>query len=99
MLRQNWVSEHAVSSLDSVPEQFINRLLDYGKPKAVSTLEDQSTYQLFVKEKGAPRMLLGILILHSCRQLLEDPFAFLERPSHGENMGLQRVLDHGMASK
>lgn len=99
MLRQNWVLEHAVSSLDSVPEQFINRLLDYGKPKAVSRQEDQSTYQLFVKEKGAPRMLLGDLVLYSCRQLLEDPFAFLERPSYREDMGLQRVLDHGMPSK
>ncbi|ERF72258.1 hypothetical protein EPUS_02145 [Endocarpon pusillum Z07020] len=96
MMRQNWVSEHAISSLNGVPEQFIKRLLEYGMPKAVSLLEKQSTYQLFIREQGAPRMLLGILVSHSCRQLLEDPFASLERVGHAEKMGLQRVLDHGM---
>jgi hypothetical protein len=98
MMRQNWVAEHAISSLDGVPEQFINRLLEYGMSKDVSLLEKQSTYQLFIREQGAPRMLLGILVSHSCRQLLEDPFASLECLGHAEKIGLQRVLDHGMRS-
>lgn len=97
MLWQNWVSDNAISSLDSISEKDIVWLLECAMPIPLSPLESQRLYHQITREEGAPRMLLGILISYSiCEELLEDPFAFLEAR---EKAGLQYVLDHGMLSK
>ena len=100
MLWQNWVSENAISSVDTIPQPLMEKLLETALPNTLSSAESQQLYHLFIKEQGAPRMLLGILVSHSvCETLFRDPFAFLEAAGKREQAVLQSILDHGMLSK
>ncbi len=100
MLLQDWVSANAVPFVDVVPGQRIKELLELGMPNPLSMPKTEQLYQLFIKERGASRMLLGILVAHTiCRKLFQDPFAFLEDASEGVKIVLERVLNHGMLSK
>jgi hypothetical protein len=100
MLCEDLIAENAVSSLDGIPDEYMEKWLERAMPSPLPLTERKTLYQLFRKEEGAPRMLLSILLSYSlCDTLFQHPFAFLEATSNGEKEGLQRILDHGMLSK
>jgi hypothetical protein len=100
MLWQGLVSESAISSLEGIPKRYIEQLLAQAMPKPLPLLETWQLYQLFIKEPGAPRMLLGIFVSHLlCETLFQNPFAFLVDASEGKKVGFQMVVTRGMLSE
>jgi hypothetical protein len=100
MLWQGLVSESAISSIEGILRLYIERLLAQAMPKPLPLLETRQLYQLFIKEPGAPRMLLGIFVSNLlCETLFQDPFAFLAGASEGKKVGLQMILTRGMLSE
>lgn len=100
MLWQNWTSEYAISSLEGIKSSAIKKVFQRALPSPLPKPERQQLYELFIKERAAPRMLLSILLSYSvCKTLLDDPFAFLGGAEDETKTGLERVLSHGTLRK
>ena len=100
MLWQNWISEYAISSLEGIECSAIKKVFQRALPNPLPKPEREQLYELFIKERAAPRMLLSILLSYSvCKTLLDDPFTFLGSAEDEAKTGLERVFSHGILRK